>query len=291
MIAFNTAEILETRKAIASKVKELSGYGTDDFFKAERLNALAAEVIMPWVEQSIASESITDLLLERQPSRKGDVKWPVGPKHKSFYVDENGDIQASRSLKNYITPEGYLIATKVLIDRLDLERGDVSSIEDQVNAAKNDITEKLNTAATNLLIAAASDDMSEETATLTDTAFDTVTDLMNDENLRPVLITLRATHGTTIKGWSNPQDVAAELMRKGVQGMSINGAVVQYAQQMPTNRVLFTGDKKAGRILDEFPLTVDPVQINGMQVIIPIFIVVKMAVCNPDWIGLIKLTS
>jgi len=291
MIAFNNAEILETRNAIASEVKRLSGVGTDSFFKPETLNAVAAEVIMPWVEQSIASESITDLLLDRQPGKKGDVKWPVGPKHKAFYVDENGDIQASRSKKNYISPEGYLIATKVLIDRLDLERGDVASIEDQVKAAKNDIIEKLNTAVITLLLTAASDDMTEETATLTDTAFDTVTDLMNDENVRPVLISLRATHGTAIKNWSNPQSVAAELMIKGVQGMTINGAVIQYAQQMPSNRVLFTGDKKAGRILDEFPLTVDPVQINGMQVTIPIFIVVKMAVCNPDWIGVIKLTS
>lgn len=292
LIALN--ELLKAKQEVAQAVANLYGAEyEEDRGSLERLSAIAADVIMPWIENDVETELITDLLLERQSPQKGDVRWPKKPLHKAWYLDEEGELQSTRDKKAFISPEGWFLGSEIELNRLDLERGYLAPLEDQVAAVKDDIVSKLNSKAIELLVAAVQAAMTVNTATLTSAAFNQAFDMILDQRggLKPELIVLRATLGTTIKGWTNPQTVAADLMLKGLQAITMDGANILYAPDMAVDQVLIVANKKPGRILDEFEFTQDEIEKKGKSIKIPVWQVFKMAVTNANRFALINITG
>ena len=275
----------EANEAAAAFFKE--NYGT-----AEGLYAIAADVVLPMIEADVMAEDITMLLLDEVPSQKGDIRWAKKPKHKAYYIGEDGNFKASPDEAAYVTPDPRLLTCEPEFNKLEMERGHIGSLDEQREAATDAIVKSKNSEVVSMLVNGVDATMEfTHAATLDKGTLDDAITAGEDQGLRPVLIVMRGTRGGDIKDYTLPQTVSADLLTKGVQGIVYSGAQIMYTPDMGTDEVLVIFDKKAGRIMTEFELTADDVvSAGGVKLKMPMYTVYRAAMTNTKRVAVITIT-
>ena len=271
--------------------KIIGAYGSGG---KEGARAVAAQVIGPWIETEIPQESILDLVLDRKPPRVGEVKWPKPTKHRAFFIDEGGNLRASRAGKRYVIPEGYLCTCRIVTSELDLKRGDVPAIEDQKNDAKRDMLDKLHDKLFTLLLGSVDSSMVVNISgtSLTKAGLNQALAKLEDKKIRPSMFFMRGSRFSDIRDLTTPSEVAADLFRYGVEKFSFGGANFMFRTELETTQLVLLGHKKPGRVMTEFPLTErDAIVGERLDIEIPMYQVEKMAITNPDWYVVINITG
>lgn len=282
----NPKSLTEAQRAVASQVVNLYGDGTKD-----NLRAIAQKIVLPMIEADVIAEDITELILEKVPDQTGEIEWAKKPEHTTYFIDENGDIRASHDQKNTVKPSARVLTCKPVIKLLDLKRGYVASIEEQQEAAKDAIVKAKNSEVLTMMIAAADASMKVTVATnLTEPKLNEAFSKMEDRGVMPKLIVMRGSRGNDIRSFTLPDPVDAELTLKGIQAVQFGGAKPLYTTDMGTGYVIIIGDKKPGRILNEFPLTLEDVETKNMKVHMPMWMTYRAAVTNALRFALITIT-
>ena len=246
------------------------------------LRAVAAEVVQPWVVADVWATSILDLILQRVATKVGNVQWPKLPEHTAYFIDQDGDLKTDESKSTLYTPTGYLVTARPAFNILDVRRGYVADVAEQVKAAKKDIIKKLNTAALVLLSAGATQTVPAGVTGLTEVKLNTAFQFAEDAGFRPLWLLMKGSRFNDIRSFVLPAPVGTKLVEKGVQDVVFSGARPILCPEVPSKEVYLICDEKPGRVMDEFPLEVgEPREIEAsLQKAVPMFQVVKMAVTN-----------
>ena len=243
----------EAQKAFAAQLTNKFVKGNGD---KGCLKSIAADLV-EFIDSDVQAESLADILLERKPAFNGTVKWNKKPDHDAYWLDEDGQFIKSKNNKMSISPPTKLITAQAVFNLLDLKRGDIASITEQADSAKDDIVKKINAYIFDLYAEAAEATMKVNSAVkLLPTAMDTALANLEDKGFTPTLWVGRASRFSDIKSDTTMGDpLTSDLKSKGVQSQMYGGANFLYAPGMSKSTVLLLSSLKPGKIQDEFSLT------------------------------------
>ena len=279
----------EVQKAFASHIKAIYNEGTD---KKKSLNAIAADMV-EFIYNDVQAISLADLLLERKPAFNGTVKWNKMPTHTAYWLDEDGEFVRSKDNKSSVTPAARLITASAAFSLLDLKRGDVASITDQADSARDDIVNKINAYIFDLYDAAAEATMSVTSiGSLLTTAMDEALSLLEDQGRTPVMWVGRASRFSDIKNDTSLGDpLTSDLKSKGVQAITYGGANFLYAPGMSADTVYLISELKPGKIQDEFPLEQEQVKADKkLEMSVDMSQTTRFGITNPYRYSVITIT-
>jgi len=275
--------------ALASRSKEI--WDENDVQK-DAVKAIAAE-IASFVQADAETRSITDFLLNRKPTQVGDVKMVSKPNHAVYWLNQEGTFKSSKDHSEVTTVPAVLLTARLIVNLLDLRRGHVAPMDEQVGDVIDKITGKLNKYACDLLIASA---VAANTVTVAGSldaeTMDDALAKLEDLGLVPRLFAGRASVFSAVKADTTiGNGVKDEWQMKGMQNSVYGGASLLYVPEMPTTSVLLLADRLPGNVQDEFELEQKEIESNDrLDVGMKLYKTTRMWATNANRFALITIT-
>ena len=259
------------------------------------LAAIAAELVL-FMEADILQKDVTPLLLNVKSPMVGTVKLATDPEHTAHWLDESGQFKSSMDTPSMSTLPIKLVTCAPRVNILDLQRGQIGPLEEQVNVAEEAIFKLLNIYAIGLVSAAcpAANKVSVAT-TLTVAAMSAAVAILEDLDQTVKLFFGRASDfADIVSDASAGNAVRTSMQTKGVQSIEIGGANLAYCSQATAGQILLICDKKPGVRVDEFKLQrlgeKENYSKDRLEVEINLYMTTRMGIGHANRIGGITIT-